>query len=178
MQTDPLLVNELRSAFKAGATPSALVRRIAERYPGAGSIDVVVRAYFREAFCVPMLRIGPEQVAELVNGGGLPVLNGSVLHLMVANRSEWDQPGTGEDQRCWLAAVRATPAAELLRDFDPKSIPELARAWDQLDEQGKQFIRRAIANAQSLYEESRVAGALAERLQQQVLAGEAVGARE
>lgn len=45
-----LVVNELRDLFKSGATPSALIRRIAAAHVGESQLDALVRAYFREAF--------------------------------------------------------------------------------------------------------------------------------
>ncbi|MCI0700300.1 MAG: hypothetical protein L0241_04380 [Planctomycetia bacterium] len=178
MRTNPLLVNELRALFKSGATPSALIRCIVERHPGEPAIDRVVRAYFREAFLVPMLQIGPEQVAQIAQGIGLPSLNGSVVHRMVATRSEWDKPAVQDEtqQTCWLDSLAATDEAELIRKTDPKALPELASSWEQLSEEGKRYITRVFANAQSLSERATVLAALAEQLQQRLLASESMEA--
>src|SRR5437870_5033691 len=104
MQINPLVVNELRSLFKAGATPSALIRRIADHPVGKPNLDGLVRAYFREAFYVPMIRVGPEQVRQIAAGNGLLALNVTVLHQMIQTRREWDSPdrASGSCEGCWL----------------------------------------------------------------------------
>ncbi len=178
MQTDALLVTELRALFKGGATPSALIRRIAERHAGEPAIDRVVRAYFREAFLVPMLQIGREQVEGIAQGGDAAALNGRYVHRMVAARGEWDRPAAEEEPQpaCWLDAVTATDEAVMLRAVENDTPGEPARWWDRIDEQGQRFVARVIANAQTLSEKVQVLAALAERLQQQIDAGASVTA--
>jgi hypothetical protein len=177
MQTDPLLVDELRAHFKAGATPSALVRLIAERYPNEPAPDQLVRAYFREAFGVPMLRIGPDQVAQVAQGEGLPALNDSTLHRMVAMRSEWDKAPSAENAMCWLDSAAATEEAEMLRNVETELPLSSLAWWERLDDDGKRFVARSVANGRSLYERVQVLAALAEQLQQQVLALQSAGAQ-
>ena len=180
MQTDPLLVSDLRALFKAGATPSTLIRCIADRHPGEPEIDRLVRAYFREAFFVPMLRVGRESVAEIAQGIGSPSLNGIAVHRMVATRSEWDKPtpDDGTPQPCWLDSLTATDESQLLKKVEAGTLPELAGSWDRIDEPGRRFIARAIASAQALYEKVQILAALAERLQQQIHASEGLEARD
>jgi hypothetical protein len=178
MRTDPLLVNELREHFKTGTTPSALVRIIAERHAGEPALDALVRAYFREAFFVPMLQVGREEVEAIAQGSGSPALNGNVIHRMIATRSEWDKrvPGDAPAQS-WLDHVTATEEAEMLRKTEAETRPEALAWWNQLDEEGKRFITRTIANARTLYERVQILTALAEQLQQQVLAATDAEAR-
>jgi hypothetical protein len=169
MSVNPLLVNELRSLFKTGATPSALIRRIVDRHADEPKVDVLVRAYFREAFRVPMIRVGPEQVKQIAEGDGLPILNVTVLHRMIQTRREWDlldKPGD-QSEGCWLDTVVATDEAATVATTDPKLIPELAASWERMDDEAKQFIRRMIGNAHSLHEKANALAALAEQLQQQ-----------
>jgi hypothetical protein len=92
MQVDLAFVRHLRALFKAGATVSSLVRAIAERHQGAAYIDTVVRAYFREAFHIPMLLIGPEQVAQIARGDELQVFNERIAARIVNNQPAWDAP--------------------------------------------------------------------------------------
>ncbi|MBA4190850.1 MAG: hypothetical protein C0467_22920 [Planctomycetaceae bacterium] len=92
MQVDLAFVDQLRALFRAGASVSAIVRAIAERGAGAARIDTVVRAYFREAFHIPMLLIGPDQVEQIARGDELPVLNDRVAARMTATQAEWDAP--------------------------------------------------------------------------------------
>jgi hypothetical protein len=179
MQPDPSFVRELRTLFKGGTTPSALVRRIAERHPGEPQIDRLVRAYFREAFFVPMLQIGREQVEGIAQGGEAAALNSRYVHRMVAARGEWDSSAPEGDTppACWLDSVSATDEAELLKNVESGTLPELADSWDRIDEQGKRFIARTVASAQALYETVQLLAALAEQLQQQLLVPEGVAVR-
>ena len=179
MHPDPLFIEELRSLFKAGTTPSALIRRIAERHPDEPALDRLVRAYFREAFSVPMLQIGREQVERIARGGELPSLNGRVVHRMVAARSDWDVPPDPHGPRptCWLDSVTATGEAELLKAVELGTRSEAVGGWEHLDDEARRFITRTVANARSLHETVQVLAALAERLQQQLHAAESVPTR-
>jgi hypothetical protein len=170
MLVNPLVVNELRALFKSGATPSALIRRIADRHSGEPKLDALVRAYFREAFHVPMIRVGPEQVKQIAEGGGLAILNVTVLPRMIQTRWEWDvQDGSGgQPDDCWLDAVATTDEAALVAAADPELIPELAGSWDRMDDEAKQFIKRIIGNSHSSHEKVNALATLAERVQQQV----------
>jgi len=172
MQTDPLLVLELRSLFKAGATPSALIRVIAERHSGEPAIDYIVRLYFREAFLIPMLQIGKEVVEHIAQGGEAAVLNSRVVHRMVAARSEWDKPTALNEPTCWLDSVTATDESAILRTVESQNAAEPPAWWGSLDDEGRRFVSRTVANAQSLYERVQVLAALAEQLQQKIHAAE------
>lgn len=171
MPINPLVVKELRLLFKTGATPSALIRRVADRHAGEPQLDVLVRAYFREAFDVPMLRVGLEQVKEIARGGNLPILNVTVVSRMIQTRPEWDLPNEADDpsDSCWLDTVAATDEAALMAAIDPKSIPELAGSWDRMDDEAREFIKRIIGNNRTLQEKSNAIAALAEQLQQQAI---------
>jgi len=50
------VVNEICSLFKDGATPSRLIRHIAERHEGEKSLHSLIQAYFLQAFGVPIVR--------------------------------------------------------------------------------------------------------------------------
>lgn len=91
MQVDLAFVDQLRALFRAGASVSAIVRAIAERGAGAARIDTVVRAYFREAFHIPMLLIGQEQVEQIARGDELPVFNDRIALRMIDNQPAWDK---------------------------------------------------------------------------------------
>lgn len=151
MPVDPLLVRELRAAFHAGATPAALVRRIAAHHPAGPRIDAVVRDYFREAFGVPMIRIGPDQVATLAAGGNVPGLTASVLPRVLAGAPRPD----------WL------PTSERPVAVEPERIPELAGSWDRMDDAAKDYVRRLLAAAGAAHEQVATLAALADRLQEQ-----------
>src|SRR4051812_49141345 len=156
MPVHPPVVGELRTLFKAGATPSALIRRVAERHAGEAGLDALVRAYFREAFFVPSLRVGPEQVRHLAAGGNLPVLTVTVLPRMLAARPRGDAAADG----CWLAPPPppAEPAA-------PAALPELAGSWDRMDDDARRFVTRLIDSARAAHAHVAALAALAEQLQ-------------
>lgn len=159
MPVNPLIVNELRALFKAGATPSALIRHTANCHAGEAKLDVLVRAYFREAFHVPMLRVGPEQVRQIADGGSLPILNVTVLPRMIQARKEWDTDSSSS----WMNGVEEASSAGV----DLQTIPELAGSWDRLDDEAKQFIQRTIGTSRALHEHVNTLAVLAEQLQQQ-----------
>lgn len=179
MQPDPQLVTELRTQFKLGATPSALVRTIAERYPDESQIDRLVRAYFREAFHIPMLRIGREQVEHIRSGGEAAWLNRRVPHQIIAFRGQWDSASSQDESHVpsWADSLTAKDEFLYFREAQAQAATELGDSWASLDEQQKQFICRTVASAQSLYEQVQVLAALAEQLQQQLHAAEIAQAR-
>jgi hypothetical protein len=179
METDPLLVTELRALFKAGTTPSALIRCIAERHPGEPQIDRRVRAYFREAFHIPMLRVGRDLVEEIAHGAACPWLNRNIVHRMIATRSEWDRPAPEKESLppCWLDTLTATDESIMLKTTEAGTLPDLSSAWPHLSDGAKGFITRVIANANTLYEQVQVLAALAEQLQQRLNAAESVEMR-
>lgn len=92
MQVDLGFVRQLRALFHSGATVSGLIRMIAGRHAGAPYIDTVVRAYFREAFHIPMLLIGPEQVEQIARGDELLVFNDRIAGRIRDNQAAWDKP--------------------------------------------------------------------------------------
>jgi hypothetical protein len=53
MSTRLEVVNELRSLFQDGATPSRLIRHIVERHAGERRYHQLIQDYFREAFGIP-----------------------------------------------------------------------------------------------------------------------------
>jgi hypothetical protein len=167
MLVNPLVVNELRALFRAGATPSAIIRRVAERHPFDPNLDGLVRAYFREAFHVPMIRVGPEQVQHVAQGGQLAGLNAAVVPQMLQARSRWDQSGgsRGPGQDCWMDAVAPSDEAARSVASHPERIPELAGSWDRMDETARQFVTRLIGNAHALNETVHALAALAEQIQ-------------
>ncbi|WP_439623258.1 hypothetical protein [Gemmata sp.] len=93
MHPNPAFVSEFRTLFKSGATVSALVRAIAGRWTGgAVRVDTFVRAHFREAFHIPMLLIGAEQVEQIARGDELAAFNDRIPPRMRATQHEWDAP--------------------------------------------------------------------------------------
>lgn len=169
MTTDTRFAAELRTLFKGGATPSAVVRRIAERYAGEPRLDAIVRQYFRVTFDVPVARIGPEMVEAILDGDGVPALNRSLLHRMIEARPAWD--AEVERSESWMDGLTATSPVSLVANADPQTIPQLAGSWDRMDDGAKAYICRILGNSDELYEQVNALAVLAERLQQQITAG-------
>lgn len=177
METDAHFVGELRATFKAGVTPSALVRAVAERHAGEPQIDRLVRAYFREVFRVPMLQIGREGVERIARGCGSPALDAAVIQRRVAARAGWDVLATGDEPgACWLDSATATDEAEMLRATEAEMRSDSVPGWDQLGGEGRRFLTRALANARPPYERLRILAVLADQLQQQLHAAGVAGA--
>ena len=169
MPINPVVVNELRTMFKSGATPSALIRRIAECHANEPRLDHLVRPYFRDAFHVPMLHVGPEQVKQIAEGGSLPMLNATTLHRMVQTRPEWDRADSsdGSSRKTWLDLALEAGNSAMAAAADPKAIPELATSWNMIDDDAREFIRRLIGLSHSMHEQVHILAVLAERLQMQ-----------
>src|SRR5580698_658811 len=93
MVPDPIIINEIKAMFKAGATPSRLMRHIiANREPQILPwTDKLIRAYFREAFRIPMFRLSAGLLADGPEGLVVAHINRNVIHQMIVNRSEWDK---------------------------------------------------------------------------------------
>jgi len=167
MSPDPRVIAELRALFKAGATPSRLVRHVVAEHGNGPDTDRLVRAYFREAFGVPMFRasaslltLPPEQLA-------FSGVTARCVHEMVEHRAEWDADDTTSS---WLDALTATDAGVSFDRVSPERTPELAGVWDQLDESTRNLLRRLFSSNQNLGEQVAILARLAEQLQQQVIA--------
>lgn len=160
MRTDPLLIDQLRFLFKEGATPSSLIRHIADWHAGDSQLDSLVRDYFRESFRVAMIRVGPDQVRKIAEGGTLPSLNLNVLPQMIESMPEWDGPE--ENDGCWTESFAANNSAAI----DPETLPELAGSWPRMDDEAKLFIQRLIETTHTQARNLETLAALAEKLQQ------------
>jgi hypothetical protein len=168
---DPQVVAELRDLFRKGATPSRLIRHIIHRHAGQSGVDVLVRAYFREAFGVPMLRFDLGALEREPEDLVLATLNAQVIPRMLATRPEWDTLPARDDASGlnWAQSLVPTDEAELIQRANPSSVPELARSWDRMDRETQNYIKRLVGNGQALHEKLLMLAQLAEQLQQQVM---------
>lgn len=162
MNPRPEVVAELRSLFKEGATPSRLLRHIAERHGAARGLHTLIQAYFLEAFGVPILRglnpIDDYQHADL----RYAFLNEQLVHEIVQKRNEWD-----DGSASWLGDLVASDDGQRARDVQ-EAIPELDRCWPQLTAKEQAFIHRSLASARGLSETVKILARLTEQLQQQL----------
>jgi hypothetical protein len=170
MNTRHEVINELRSLFKEGATPSRLISLIAERHEGERSLHTLIQSYFLEAFGIPIVRgLDPTddyQRTDLHHD----FLNEQLIHDMVQKRSDWDAglvAGSSESGS-WLDSLKAVDDEQRINQVQAIAIPELSRCWPQLTPKEKGYIQRSIATANGLYESVKILSRLAECLQQQV----------
>src|SRR4051812_45027081 len=118
MSIQTSVIQELRSMFKEGATPSRLIQQIVARHPEEGNWHGLIQDYFREGFGVPIVR-------GLTPGddfGSIDLryayLNEDVLHDMVQSRNKWDRELNRSDNGfpTWLDSLVATSALERLQE--------------------------------------------------------------
>jgi hypothetical protein len=166
MSPDPRVIAELRALFKAGATPSRLVRHIVAEHGTTPDTDRLVRAYFREAFGVPMFRASADLLTLPPEQLPFAGITARTVHQMVENRTEWDTEGTA---RSWMESLAATDVGELFTQTHPEREPGFDVVWQQLDEPTRNSLRRLISSNQLLSEQVAILSRLAEQLQQQVM---------
>ncbi len=132
------VIEELRSMFKEGATPSRLIQHIVARHPNEErNWHGLIQAYFREGFCVPIIRgLNP---AETYGDVDLryAYLNEDVLHEMVQTRSMWDHDLTKPEERLpsWLDSLVATSPLDRLHQAPQLGPPpDLRESWSRLSD--------------------------------------------
>ena len=172
MNTQASVIQELRSMFKEGATPSRLIQHIVARHPNEGNWHGLIQEYFREGFGVPIVRgLSP---METYNDIDLryAYLNEDVLHQMVQARTTWDHERNESEgaSPCWLGSLTATSDLDRLEEAEQLGpSPDLAESWDKLNDK----VRRGIVLASSGYkgrtEMVHILARLVERLQQRIL---------
>jgi hypothetical protein len=180
MSIQASVIEELRSMFKNGATPSRLIQHIVARHPHAGNWHGLIQDYFREGFGVPIVRgLRP---SEVYDGNDLryAYLNEDVLHQMAQSRTLWDQELNKQEgtSPSWLDSLAATSDLDRLEEAKQWGAPaDLAESWDRLSDQE----RRAIALANSGYkgrtEMVHILARLVEGLQRRIVALERNRAR-
>jgi hypothetical protein len=174
METDPLLIAEMKTLFKAGATVSRILRNIIAHLgqKPLPEMDRLVRAYFRQAFGIPMFSGSAGVLTEDRSGLQMAYVNRNVIHQIISNRSEWDQEtaANGQVGSSWIDSLTATDESQLVEQSHPEMLNELSGDWDKLDDKAKKFIKRLIGNSRALNEKVEILATLAEQLQQQVLA--------
>lgn len=170
MNPRPEVVSELRSLFKEGATPSRLIRHIAEHHKGEARLHLLTQLYFQEAFGIPIVRgLNPTddyQHADL----RYAFLNEQLIHEIVQKREEWDTANGLDSGRSasWLDTLTASGHQQRLDRIQATVIPELSQCWPQLTADEKHYIQRSLASANGLYETVKILSRLVECLQQRL----------
>jgi len=169
MNTNPLVVEELRALFRDGATPSRLIQHIVERHDEEQNCYSLIQAYFREAFGVNMVRglrpLDKYQHSDLRDA----FLNDDLLHEMVEKQSTWNRAANHRElgNATWLAGLTATSLDDHFHEA-ASGMAELGNLWNRLDPKEQAVIQRLIAGNSWKYEQVQILIQLAERLQQRV----------
>jgi hypothetical protein len=169
VRLDPQVVQESRTLFLAGTTPSRLIKYIISRHATEEKLYSLIQFYFREAFLTPLLRASSELMLNDSQGMSLAFLNENLVHQMLLNRQEWDTEHSPDSHGTnWFDGLHPRSDADLINNVKPELIPELSKSWGLMDEEAKRYIQRAFGNAQALHERVVLLSRLAEQLQQQV----------
>jgi|SRR5579872_1681526 len=170
MNTRTEIINELRSLFKDGATPSRLIRHIVERHEGERSLHALIQSYFLEAFGIPIVRgLNPTDDFQHTDLH-YSFLNEQLIHDMVQKRSEWDAgfvAGSSETES-WLDSLKAADDDQRISQVQSVAISELSRCWPNMTPKEQAYIQGSLATANGLYQSVKILARLAECLQQQV----------
>jgi hypothetical protein len=169
MSPDPRVIAELRSLFREGNTPSALIKHIVRSHPGEQGLFSLIQAYFREGFGTSIVRVSTNREDYTSTDLRLAHLNIHLVHQMVHTRPEWDKGAeAGPEGVSWLDSLAATDERELNEKPQPGTWPAFAGCWDNLGQDAQKTIKRLIGNADALYERVHILARLVESLQQHI----------
>jgi hypothetical protein len=173
MRIQASVIEELRSMFKSGATPSRLIQHIVTRHPHEGNWYALIQDYFREGFGVQIVRgLNP---AETYGDVDLryAYLNEDVLHEMVQARSMWDREPkkSGNGLPSWLDSLAATSALDRMQQAKQAGVPpDLSELWDRLSDRERSAIALANSGYQGRTEMVHILARVVECLQQRIVA--------
>lgn len=165
MTTEPQLVEELRILFRKGATPSRLIRRLAENYTGDRPWSFFVSDYFWAAFQVP-IRVPESSRPPATNEMNFESLNRHEIHEILERRAVWDDESLSAG--AWYRSLIATDDLTQLENIRPEQHPELTASWTGLDSKARDYLRMRLANAVGYYERMLILSALTEQLQRRI----------
>lgn len=173
MNIQPSVIEELRSMFKEGATPSRLIQHIVARHPKEGNWHGLIQDYFREGFGVPIIRgLSPMETYSDIDLR-YAYLNEDVLHEMVQSRTIWDRQSNGaeDEPSSWLDSLEATSALDRLREAERMGTPpDFSESRGGPKENERSGIVLANANYKGRTEMVHILARLVERLQQRIVA--------
>jgi hypothetical protein len=170
MKTRPEVIEELRTLFKNGATPSRLIRHIAARHDDEERLHFLVQDYFMEAFGIPIVRgLDPTddyQPSDFRHA----FLSEQLLHQMIEKLSEWHTraDGSTKDDEPWFTGLVATPDEARMGQAQSAPVPDLAGCWPKLSQKEQSYMRAIMASANGLHETVKILSRLAETLQQKI----------
>jgi hypothetical protein len=166
---DENLIRQLRQMFLDGATPSRLMRHVADHHGEDERLHFVIKDYFEEAFGIGLLRY----VASDEDYSPDPRhahFNRDVVPEIVEHLRDWNpEPTAGS----WLERASVSSLDEHVQRAKAGPPDELASVWSQLSDEQRLAIVRRIARKNRDWEVIKVLALLAERLQQKVVELEA-----
>src|SRR5438270_209358 len=135
MTTDPRVIAELRSLFRQGNTPTALIKHIVRSHPGERGLFSLIQAYFREGFGTSIVRVSTNPEDYTCSDLRFARLNIDLIHQMIRARPEWDKEAESSPDGAvrWLDSLAATDELELIEKPQPGTWPEFADCWEKLN---------------------------------------------
>jgi hypothetical protein len=165
---DEDLIRELRQLFLDGATPSYLIRHVADRLGESDRLHFAISDYFREAFGVPLVRnvVSNEDYSPDPRHSHF---TRDVVPEIIERLGEWNtEPVAG----LWLERASVAPLSEHVARL--ASVPDgLTGVWGQMSDKEKAAVLRKSARINRDWEVMKALALLAERLQQKVVELEA-----
>ena len=172
MSIQASVIQELRTLFKNGATPSGLIQHIVARHPNEGNWHGLIQDYFREGFGVQIVRgLTPKETYQDIDLR-YSYLNEDVLHEMVQSRSTWDREADKSEDAVasWLDSLVATNALDRLQEAKRGGVPpDLSESWNRLSDRERNAILLANSGYKGRTEMVHILARLVERLQQQLV---------
>jgi hypothetical protein len=170
---DSELICELRRLFLDGATPSRLMRLIADRAGDSDRLHFTISDYFEEAFGVPLVRY----VDSDENYSPDPRhahFNRDLFPEIIEHLGDWEaQPPAGS----WLERAEVNSRNEhreqLMARLGATGPEELARVWGTLNDKERRAVVLLMAKSDRSWQVIKALSLLAERLQQKVVELEA-----
>lgn len=167
MTPNPLVVTTLRKMFAAGATPSRLIRYIADYHSSDPRWPQYVKNYFSSAFSIVLLDMENQSPDARLSEKKTSHLNTHVLHELVGRAHLWQ--GISASDRVWFDGLAVSPdELTLIDQIKPELHPSLSGSWLLMTQEARDFVRRAMVNSQSYYEKTQILARLVEQLQQQL----------
>jgi len=170
MPTEAEIIQELRTLFKKGATPSRMVRYVVQRFPDQQVSIWTICEYLEKAFCIPMVRLIRPGVDLSSDLRLCAAINRNLIPEIISLQADWDKSDDPDFlSDCWFDGLNSTTPheakalASVHRNYDVSEA-----TWESLSESEKESLRLQTASTHTLVENVKILATLAERLQQQV----------
>lgn len=170
MPIEEEIIQELRSLFKKGATPSRMVRYVVQRFPDQ-QVDIwTICEYLEKAFCLPMVRLIRPGVDLSSDLRLCAAINRNLIPEIISLQADWDKsddPDFLSDS--WFDGLNSTTPHEAKNlASETRNYIVSETTWAALSEDEKESLRLQSAGTHTLMERVKILATLAERLQHQV----------